>query len=81
MERVDQNDAIFTCCQGEISVWILRTVLHLPARAHFGPNQAPEIALFVRITDSFKLMLLTFFVKNMFEGVLNMPLSCCDAVN
>ena len=31
MERVDQNDAIFTYCQGDISVGIIDTMLYATA--------------------------------------------------
>ena len=40
MEIYDWNDYIFTCCQGGISIWILRTVLYPPAEVDSG--QAPS---------------------------------------
>ena len=36
--QIDRNDVVFTCYQGDISVWILRTMLFLPKEAHCEPN-------------------------------------------
>ena len=53
MERIDQNDAIFTFCQGDVSASILRTVLY-PPEAHSEPTQASKMHFFfARIVDAF----------------------------
>ena len=38
MEKVDENDAIFTFCQGEISPWILRYEFYPPAEVYSGTS-------------------------------------------
>ena len=43
-----------TCCRGDISVWILWTVLYHPTDVHSEPSQASKIDLFARIVNSFK---------------------------
>ena len=56
MEIVDENDSIFTCCQGDIC--IVST-----CRNTFWIYQASKMDAFVRIVNVFKLMLLTIFAK------------------
>ena len=34
MESVDKNDAIFTRCQGDACVQIIKSVFHPPAETH-----------------------------------------------
>ena len=58
------NDDIFTCCRGDISVWIWRSVLHLSAQGHCGPGQVSKMCFFARIVNSVKLMLLTIFANS-----------------
>ena len=62
MERVDQNNSIFTYCQGDISAGILRTVSY--PKAHPGPYQICNKDLFARKTNSFKLKLSTIISKS-----------------
>ena len=50
-------------CQGDISVWILRTVLYPPAAAH-SDSQASKVDLITRMVNCFKLMLLTVLAKS-----------------
>ena len=64
MERVDWNVAIFTCCQGDISVRILRTMQYPGAAAHTGLSQTYKMDVFARTVNSFKLKLLTVFAKS-----------------
>ena len=62
MERVDQNNSIFTYCQGDISAGILRTVSY--PKAHPGPSQICNKDLFVRKANGFKVMLSTIISKS-----------------
>ena len=65
IETVEWNHFIFTCLPFiQISVWILRAVMHQSPKAHLGPSQASKINLFARIVNVFKLTLLTIFVKS-----------------
>ena len=45
MERVDYNNAIFTCFEGDISVSVWRTALYSPAEAHSAPSQVSKTDL------------------------------------
>ena len=54
IEIVDWNDAIFTCFQGDISVWILRTKLYLLAEAYSKPIKASKMELLLRTVKAFK---------------------------
>ena len=47
MELFDGNDLISTCCQGDISVRIFRTVLFPPAEAQSGPSQTSLLYFFM----------------------------------
>ena len=50
-----QNDSIYTCCQRDISAWVLKAVLYLLAEAPAGPSQASQVELFVRIVKILKI--------------------------
>lgn len=54
----------FTCCQGDILLWISGTVLYPPAEVQSGNNQALKIDLIVIIVIGFKLMFLTTLAKS-----------------
>ena len=65
MERVDQNDSIFTFLPSlHFSNWIFRTLVYLSAEARPRPSQASKINFFMRIDHVFKLTLLTIYTKN-----------------
>ena len=51
---VHSNDSSFTCCQGDISGLILRTMPHPRAEAHSGFSQASKIDSFAGILKVFK---------------------------
>ena len=54
---------IFICCQGDMSVRILRPALYSSAEVHFGSSQAREMELFAKIVNVFLLTLLTIVGK------------------
>lgn len=52
--RVDWNNAILTCCQGNESVWILRTALYQYAEVDFALSQASK-CMYLVFTIVFKI--------------------------
>ena len=72
---------IVTCLQSlRISIWILRTLMHLYAETRPGPSQATKIKLFAGIVEVFKLMLLTIFANTIMDigRALITPLICSN---
>ena len=73
MERVDLNYAIFTLCQGDIAIWIWRTLFHPAIDAHSGPSQASKMNLSVRRVGGLGLKLRTIFAKGNVADVWEGP--------
>ena len=64
---MELNDAIFTCCQEDIIVWILRNVMMS------GPKQTSNMDIIARIVYGFKQTLITIFVKRSIVDVWRGP--------
>ena len=58
------NNVIISCCQEDISVRVLKTVLTLSAEVHSGHSQPSRVDLFVRKVSGSELKLLTIFAKS-----------------
>ena len=66
------NDAIFTCCQVNISAWVLKPLLYLLVGIYSGPSQAFKMDFIIN-SYGFKLMLLIIFGKSLIVDVWRGP--------
>ena len=64
MEKVDQNDAIFNYCLGDIFLRIFRAVMYSTTESHSELSQVSKIEHFARTNTGFKSTLLTIFAKS-----------------
>ena len=69
MERAGYNDAVFTCCEEDISISILRNVLYLLAEIRPRPSQALKVNKSVYVAYSGQQHEIT--INNSFLHVLN----------
>ena len=46
MERIDEDDAVFTCCHRDNSAYLLTIILYPPVKAHSGLRQRYRMNVF-----------------------------------
>ena len=64
MANFQWRDFTFACCQGDIAVLILRTVLYASAGPHSGPVKRQGLNVIREQLNNIMLTLLIIFVKS-----------------